>query len=335
MNGVAESVLVTGGGGFLGSAIVRMLTAQGARVSSFSRRTYATLGTLGVKQIRGDIRDSDAVSAAIEGVDLVFHTAAKAGGWGKYKDYFDINVTGTENVIAACKHHHVSRLIYTSSPSVVFDKKDKAGIDESAPYATHFQTHYPATKAKAEQAVRKAGREGLPTIALRPHLIWGPGDNHLVPRILKRAERLKRVGDGSNLVDTTYIDNAARAHILAARKLKENPALSGNIYFVSQGTPVPLWEMVDHILAAAGKEPVKGSVSPRIAWVAGAVLEGIYKLFQITSEPFMTRFGATELATSHWFDISAVKRDLGYEAAVSIPEGLERLADWLKKKSIN
>lgn len=329
MNQPVESVLITGGGGFLGSAIARMITAEGGGVSSFSRRFYSDLDALGVKQIQGDIRDRDAVMSACEGVDLVFHTAAKAGGWGKYRDFFDINVTGTENIIAACKFHHVSRLIYTSSPSVVFDKKDKAGINESAPYATHFQAHYPATKSQAEQAVRKAAGEGLPTISLRPHLIWGPGDNHLVPRILKRAHRLKRIGDGSNRVDTTYIDNAALAHLLAARKLKENPALSGNVYFISQGEPIPLWDMVDKILAADGKDPVTGRVSPRVAWMVGAVLEGVHMVFGISREPFMTRFGATELATSHWFDITAAREDLGYAPTISTEEGLGRLAKWL------
>ncbi len=329
MNQPAESVLITGGGGFLGSAIVRMITAEGGGVSSFSRRFYSDLDALGVKQIQGDVRDRDAVMSACEGVDLVFHTAAKAGGWGKYRDFFDINVTGTENIIAACKHHQVSRLIYTSSPSVVFDKKDKTGINESAPYVTHFQAHYPATKAQAEQAVRKAAGEGLPTISLRPHLIWGPGDNHLVPRILERSHRLKRIGDGSNRVDTTYIDNAALAHLLAARKLKENPVLSGNVYFISQGEPIPLWNMVDKILAADGKDPVTGRVSPRVAWMVGAVLEGFHKVFGISREPFMTRFGATELATSHWFDITAAREDLGYAPTISTEEGLDRLAKWL------
>lgn len=331
MTGRVESILVTGGGGFLGGALVRRLVQTGARVKSFSRGFYPDLDVLGIEQIQGCLQDLSAVTAACEEVDLVFHTAAKAGGWGKYQDYFDINVTGTEHIIAACRQNRVSRLIYTSSPSVVFDHLDKAGIDESAPYAKTFQTHYPATKALAEQAVRRAGREDLLTISLRPHLIWGPGDNHLVPRILKRAKRLRRIGDGKNLVDTTYIDNAAEAHLLAARKLKDNSALSGKVYFISQGEPIPLWDMVDEILRAAGKEPVKGCVSPRVAWLAGACLEGIHKLLKLSREPFMTRFGATELATSHWFDITAARVDLDYRPLISTKEGLARLAAWLRQ----
>ena len=335
MHHSTESILVTGGGGFLGGAIVSMMVEKGARVRSFARGFYPTLDSIGVEQICGDLQDATSVHAACEGVDVVFHTAAKAGVWGDPKAYHSINVTGTENVIAACRFHQVSRLIYTSSPSVVLDGKDQAGIDESAPYPSTYETAYPATKARAEQAVRTAGQEDLLTLSLRPHLIWGPKDNHLVPRIIQRAKRLKRIGDGSNLVDTVYIDNAARAHVIAARKLKENPALSGNVYFISQGEPVPLWEMIDNILYAAGKDPVKGRISPRMAWLVGAVLERIYKWLHLSGEPPMTRFVATELSIAHWFNIDAAHRDLGYEPTVSTEAGLERLAQWLKQHPIH
>jgi nucleoside-diphosphate-sugar epimerase len=182
--------------------------------------------------------------------------------------------------------------------------------------------------------IRRAGREGLPTISLRPHLIWGPKDNHLVPRIIRRARRLKRIGDGTNLVDTVYIDNAARAHVLAAQRLKERPSLSGNVYFISQGEPVPLWEMVDRILQAADKDPVRGSLSYRMAWLMGVGLERSYRWLRLPGEPPMTRFVANELSTSHWFNIDAARRDLGYEPAVSTETGLERLAHWLKQHPI-
>lgn len=334
MNQTDESVLVTGGGGFLGGAIVSMLVKQGARVRSFARHRYPALDTLGVEQVQGDLQDAQAVSAACEGIDTVFHTAAKAGVWGAFDEYFAINVTGTENVIAACRHHRVSRLIYTSSPSVVFDGKDQAGIDESTPYPATHKTPYPATKARAEQMVRKTGRNDVLTLSLRPHLIWGPKDNHLVPRIIRRAHRLKRIGDGANLVDTVYIDNAAQAHVLAAQKLKEDPSLSGNVYFISQGEPVPLWEIVDRILYAAGKDPVKGQISPRMARLMGTGFERIYKWLHLPGEPPMTRFVATELSTAHWFNIDAARRDLGYEPTVSIEAGLACLTHWLKQYPI-
>jgi nucleoside-diphosphate-sugar epimerase len=229
----------------------------------------------------------------------------------------------------------VQRLIYTSSPSVVFDGKDMQGVDESVPYPATFHAHYPHTKALAEQSVMDAARSGLPAVALRPHLIWGPGDNHLVPRILSRAGKLRMVGDGKNLVDTIYIDNAAHAHLLAEASLKTNPAISGRTYFISQDSPIGLWEMIDHILDAGGKPPVQKSISPTAAYFAGTLCEGFFKLFQIKREPPMTRFVARELATSHWFNISAAKRDLGYEPKVSTDEGLQRLADWIEDKKLS
>jgi 2-alkyl-3-oxoalkanoate reductase len=324
-----QKILVTGGGGFLGGAIVSRLVKRGDSVRSFSRGSYPKLDSLGVEQIRGDIADKAAVEKALAGVDLVFHTAAKPGVWGAYRHYFDTNVVGTRNVLDACKKHEVSRLVYTSSPSVVFDGRDMEGVDETAPYPETFHAHYPKTKALAEQAVREAAEQGLPGIVLRPHLIWGPGDNHLVPRIIARAKRLVQVGRGHNLVDTIYIDNAADAHILAADKLKERPDLSGKIYFISQDEPILLWDMINAILGAAGCDPVTRSISKRTARAIGAVLETIHKLPGIQSEPRMTRFLAEELATAHWFDISAAKRDLGYSPKVSTEEGLIRLEKWL------
>jgi nucleoside-diphosphate-sugar epimerase len=329
-----RSILVTGGGGFLGKAIVRELLADGHRVASFSRRRYPVLDRLGVEQISGDIADAGAVARAARGRDTVFHTAAKAGVGGAFDDYFRPNVTGTRNVIAACRAGGAATLVYTSSPSVVFDGQDMAGADESAPYPARYHAPYPQTKAMAEQMVLAAADRQLKTIALRPHLIWGPQDNHLVPRIVARAKRLRQVGDGRNRVDTIYIDNAARAHLLAMQALAKKPALSGKVYFVSDDHPIALWEMVNRILAAAGKPPVKGRISPRAAYCIGTVLEWAYRTFRIAGEPPMTRFVARELATSHWFDISAAKRDLGYRPHISIDEGLRRLRGWLRESGL-
>lgn len=285
---------------------------------------------MGVASICGDIRDAGALERACKGVDTVFHVAALPGVWGRYETYHGVNVEGTRNVISACKASGVSRLIYTSSPSVVFDGGDMEGVDESVPYPEQFHAHYPHTKAIAEQEVRRAAQEGLHTIALRPHLIWGPEDNHLVPRILARARQLRQVGNGRNRVDTIYIDNAAHAHILAAERLAGNPELSGRIYFISQGEPIRLWDMVNRILEAGGKPPVKGRISVRTAKIMGTVCEGVYTLLKISAEPPMTRFVAGELSTSHWFDIGAARRELGYKPLVSTEEGLKRLAAWLK-----
>ncbi len=327
-----EKVMVTGGGGFLGKAIVKLLRQKGDDVTSFSRNRYSDLASMGVQQIQGDVSDKGAVEQACKGVDLLFHVAAKPGIWGDYSDYYKTNVVGTQNVISACKKHHVSRLVYTSSPSVIFNGTDMEGVDESVPYPDKFYAHYPKTKAMAEQHVVGSTSESLKTIILRPHLIWGPGDNHLVPRIIERAKRLVRVGNGRNLVDTIYIDNAAEAHIMAANRLEERHTLSGKIYFISQGNPVPLWEMVDNILRAAGLAPVQRSVPYGFAWIVGAFLELVYKTFNITGEPQMTRFLAKELATAHWFNISAARNDLGYIPRISTKKGLIRLESWLKNK---
>jgi nucleoside-diphosphate-sugar epimerase len=319
--------LVTGGGGFLGQAIVRGLRKRGARVRSFSRQAHAPLQALGVEQLAGDLADPAAVAAAVQGCEIVFHVAAKPGIWGDYGDYYRPNVTGTQNVIAACRRHGVRRLVHTSSPSVVFDGRDMEGVDESAPYPAHFEAHYPHTKALAEQLVRAANDPQLATVSLRPHLIWGPGDNHLLPRLAARARagQLARIGSRAKLIDTVYVDNAAEAHLLAADRLAPGSPVAGRVYFISQGEPVPLWEMVNRLLEAAGAPPVTREVP---VWLAMALAWGIENAHRLTGnqrEPRLTRFVVRELSTAHWFNISAARRDLGYSPRISIAEGLELL----------
>jgi nucleoside-diphosphate-sugar epimerase len=327
-----DAVLVTGGGGFLGLAIVRALAARGDRVRSFSRNAHLDLEALGVEQVRGDIADLRALERACAGMDAVFHTAAKPPPWGRYDEYHRTNVLGTQRVIAACLACGVPRLIHTSTPSVIFDGRDLEGVDESVPYPARHTAAYAATKALAEQAVIQAAGGALRTVVLRPHQIWGPGDPHFVPRIIARAGRLRRIGDGRNRVDTTYIDNAAEAHLLAADALGAGPDLSGRVYFISQGEPLPAWDMIDAILEAAGLDPVKGWVSHRLARTAGLVFEKLFAWLRLPGEPPMTRFVADALATAHWFDISAARRDLGYAPTVSTAEGLRRLAAWLQRQ---
>jgi len=326
-------VLVTGGGGFLGGAIVQMLCERGDEVRSFSRGEYSRLAALGVQQFQGDLGDKEAVARAARGCELIFHVAAKAGIWGSYRDFYQANVVGTENVIAACRSNHIARLVHTSSPSVVFDGRDVEGGDETLPYPSTYEAHYPATKALAERLALAANSAELAVTSLRPHLIWGPGDNHLVPRIVAkgRAGKLRRIGTRPNLVDTIYVDNAARAHLLAADRLYPGSVVAGNNYFISNGEPLPLWVMVNHILAAADLPPVTRSIPPQLAVVVGGLCEGLWRLFRLSGEPPMTRFVAHELASAHWFDISAARRDLGYEPEISIREGLIRLRQWLQQ----
>jgi nucleoside-diphosphate-sugar epimerase len=319
--------LVTGGGGFLGGAMVHRLVARGDRVASLARGHYPALDALGVMQQRGDVADAAAVSKAAAGCDVVFHVAAKAGIWGSYDEYYQANVVGTRNVLESCRRHSIRRLVYTSSPSVVFTGRDMEGVNESAPYPDHYDAYYPQTKAEAERLVLAANGPDLATVALRPHLIWGPGDNQLIPRIVARARsgRLRRIGSLITKIDTTYIDNAADGHLLAADRLGQGSPVAGKAYFLSQGEPVLTWEFINRILQAAEVAPVTRGVPFWAAYAAACFLETWYGLFRIRSEPPMTRFLARELATSHWFDISAARRDLGYEPKVSIDEGLRRL----------
>ena len=319
---------VTGGGGFLGLALVKILREEGHDVVSLQRGFYPELETTGARCLRGDIGDLESVRKAAAGCDTVFHVAAKAGVWGKYEDYYRANVLGTRNVIDACRDLKIPRLVATSSPSAVFGGRDESGISESAPYPRKYLSPYPQTKAIAEQLVLSANGGDLATVALRPHLIWGPGDPHLVPRVIDRAisGRLALVGDGENLVDATYIDNAARAHLLAAERLDVDSPCAGNAYFISNGEPLPMRELLNRILAAGGLKPVEKSVPPALAYLAGWFLETLYRLTGKTEEPVMTRFVARQLSTAHWYDIAAARRDLDYRPAVGIDEGMERLA---------
>jgi nucleoside-diphosphate-sugar epimerase len=321
--------LVTGGGGFLGGAVVRQLLRRGATVRSFTRSSYSWLAEQKVEQIHGDLADRSAVLEATAGCDIVFHTAAKAGVWGRYSEYHATNVIGTENIILACQTHGIARLVYTSTPSVVHSGGDIEGANESLPYPRHFEAAYPETKALAERAVLGANGPTLATVALRPHLIWGPGDPHLIPRVLDRARagKLKRIGTRPVVVDVTYVENAADAHLLAADRLSVHSPIAGKAYFISNGEPVPLWDFLNRVLADAGLPPVTKSVPVWLAKLAGGILERTYKLFGLSAEPPMTRFVAAQLSTSHWYDLTAARRDLGYSPRVTIEEGLKRLAE--------
>jgi nucleoside-diphosphate-sugar epimerase len=325
--------LVTGGGGFLGKAVVRQLLERGDNVRTTNRNTYPDLDKLGVEQVRGDIGIASDASKAVEGCDIVYHVAAKAGMWGLYDDYYLSNVVGTENIIKACREKGVGKLVYTSSPSVIFSGKDMQGVNESVPYPEKFLANYPLTKAMAERIVIKANDARLSTVSLRPHLIFGPGDNHLFPGIIKRAEagRLLIVGTGKNLIDLVYVDNAARAHLQAGDKLYPGSAVAGKVYFISNGEPITLEDSFNKIMKIIGKPPVTRHLNAKLAYYGGAILETIYGLLRIKSDPLVTRFIAHELSSSHWFDISAAKKDFGYNPSISIDEGFRILGEYYKE----
>ncbi len=327
-------VLVTGAGGFLGGGIARALCERGDEVISFQRGDYPGLKALGIQTYKGDLADSSLLLEASKNCDALIHVAAKAGVWGDYRDYYRSNVSATLKVIEACRENNITRLVFTSSPSIVFAGEDEDGIDESTPLPEHYLTNYQRTKAEAEEAVLSANDGRLATIALRPHLIFGPGDPHLAPRIIARAAkgRLRLVGNKKNLVDITYIDNAVSAHLLALDSLKVKATCAGKAYFISNGEPLPMADIVNRILQAAGLSAVEKTVSARTAYLAGCVMELIYSALQIKSEPAMTRFIARQLSCSHWYNISAARRDLNYEVKVSIDEGMQRLRESLQKQ---
>ncbi|MFA6003710.1 MAG: NAD-dependent epimerase/dehydratase family protein [Elusimicrobiota bacterium] len=324
-------VLVTGGGGFLGSAVARRLQFRGHSVTSFSRRRYPELEAEGIACAVGDLADARAVAEACSGRDAVVHVAAKVGLGGAYADFQRSNVVGTANVIRACQDLRVPRLVFTSSPSVVFDGQDVEGVDERAPYPRRFDSCYSQTKAVAEEMVLSADSPSLATVAIRPHLVWGPGHNHIVSRIVAqgRAGQLRRIIGHNKRVDATYIDDAAAAHLLALEKLAPGSPIAGKAYFISAGDPRPIWEIVDGILKAAGLPPVSKCVPRPAAQAAAWAMESFYRLARRSDEPRLTRFLVNQLCTAHWFDISAARRDLGYKPAVALEDGLERLRVWL------
>lgn len=328
-------VLVTGGGGFLGTAICQALVERGEAVTSFQRSFHPALDAMGVRQVLGDLSDADAVMRACAGHEAVLHNAAKAGAWGSYQSYYDSNVRGTENVIAACRANGIGRLVYTSTPSVTHSGRSpvQGGNEVDTPYGEHFKAPYPATKMIAEKAVLAANSGLLATVALRPRLIWGPGDTQLLPRLVERARagRLRFVDGGHNRMDTTYIENAAQAHVEALDQLRPGAACAGKPYFISNGEPLAVREIVNALLHAAGEPPVDKSIPYPLAYGVGAMLELAWRVLGLDGEPPMTRFLAEQLSTPHWYDISAAGRDLGYRPRVSVAEGLERTAAWWQR----
>lgn len=340
---------MTGGTGFLGRRIVERLLAQGRRVTVLARRPAPDLEARGVRFVRAALDDAAAVSAACAGADTVFHVAARVGIWGGYDEYFRANVLGTRAVLDGCRRHHVRRLVHTSTPSVVYHGGDIAGANENLPLTTHCPSAYPLTKAIAEREVLAANSCDLRTMALRPHLIWGVGDPHLVPRLLDRARsgRLRIVGSGRNRVDMVHIENAVEAHLLAEAALlrDDTPAgpagaanepaarrrADGRAFFITNGEPVVLWDWINELLRALGERPITHRVSLRTATAIGATCETAWRILRLRGEPPLTRFVAAELAKDHWFDISAAREALGYAPRIGMAEGTAELVASLRR----
>lgn len=338
------STLVTGGTGFLGRHLVERLLAEGRRVTVLGRTPAPDLVTRGVTFIRASLDDAAAVTAACAGITTVFHTAARVGVWGRYEDFHRTNVLGTRALLEGCRRHGVRTFVYTSTPSVVYNGRDLAGADESLPLTTACPSPYPLTKAIAEREVLAANSPTLRTVALRPHLIWGVGDPHLVPRVLARAraDRLRIVGAGRNRVDMVHVDNAVDAHLNAEAALMLGHAIrdqaegaAGRAYFITNGEPVVLWDWINGLLTALGEPPVTRRIPLGAATALGAVCEAAWRVLPLRGEPPMTRFVAAELAKDHWFDITAARRDLGYAPRVTMAAGTAELVAALKRAPKN
>jgi 2-alkyl-3-oxoalkanoate reductase len=334
-NPATGAVLVTGGTGFLGRRLVERLLAEGRSVAILGRTPAPDLEARGVRFIRAALDDAPAVRAACAGIETVFHVAAKVGVWGRYDDFFRINVLGTRALLDGCREHGVNYVVHTSTPSVVYNGRDLANADESLPLTADCPSAYPLTKAIAEREVLAANSPALRTVALRPHLIWGVGDPHLVPRILARARagRLRIVGGGRNRVDMVHVENAVDAHLLAARALRQPAsAAAGKAYFITNDEPVVLWDWINQLLTALREPPVTRRLSLRTASLIGAMCETLWRVLPLRGEPPMTRFIAAELAKDHWFNLSAARRDLGYTPRISMAAGTAELVAFLNAR---
>lgn len=322
-------VLVTGGGGFLGFEICKALHNYGHAAINFSRNHYEKLDSIDVKTIKGSLTNMQDIEEALINIDAVIHTAAIAGVWGKKEDFYNTNYLGTKNLVDSCLKLNIKYFINTSSPSVVFGKDDILNGDESLEYPNKYLTHYAKTKAMAENYVLDNCSESFLAVSLRPHLIFGEDDPHIIPRLVESSKkgRLKIVGSGENLVDVIHVTNAAKAHVDALNSLVLNISISKNCYFIGQEAPVNLWTFINKILVAKKQEPVVDSISFKKAYYLGLVLEIIYKMLGINKpEPPMTRFIATQLGKNHYFSHTKASRDFNYSIGIQIDEAIRQLA---------
>ena len=314
-------VLVTGATSLVGSAVVNLLQDRGDSVTVLQRRSSG----LDVTEHLGDIANRTAVTAAMTGVDAVVHVAGRAAATGEWALFEDTNVLGTRNVIDAARDAGVTRFVHVSSPSVAHSGQSLVGAPAGPADPEHARGHYARSKAQAELIALGANSASMSVVAIRPHLIWGPGDTQLVGRIVDRARsgRLAIVGSGASLIDTIYIDNAAEALVAA---LDRAPELGGRAFVVTNGQPRPVREVLDRIVMAAGVERPRIKVPYRVAHTGGLVVDRVWEHRKIESDPPMTSFLAEQLGTAHWFDQRETRRALKWRPKVTMEEGFRRLA---------
>jgi nucleoside-diphosphate-sugar epimerase len=326
--------VVTGGGGFLGRRIAQLLLARGDHVTVIARQCYPDLERLGAICVQADVRDAVALQSTLSGSDVVFHVAAKTGHWGPRAAFQSVNVDGTESVLAAVRSVDVPALVYTSTPSVIGYSHDVENGGPDTPYAGKLWSAYAESKMKGEQLVLAANSDNLATIALRPHLIFGPGDKFL-SRIARLAAqgRLRIIGSGQNRIDLTYVDNAAWAHLDAADALHARTATcAGKAYFISNGEPVKAWEWLNQILVELRLPPASRPLSLRSAHIVALLAESLWRILSLDGEPPITRFLAAAVARSHWFDMEPARRDLGYHVRVHMTDATRITLQWLSRE---
>jgi nucleoside-diphosphate-sugar epimerase len=327
--------LVTGGGGYLGRHIAKQLLKRGDEVIVLGRHRYREMEAAGAEGVVCDLAvDSSILTDSLAGVDVVFHAAALPPHWAPKRVFQAVNVDGTRRVVDACRAAGVTRLVYTSTPSTTFDGTDAChATEEDCPYPDQYETPYAETKAEAEQLVLAANGPELATTALRPHLIYGPEEPHMLPRIIERNRlgRLKIVGTGDNKVGLTFIDNAAAAHLQAADALAAGSANAGRAYFVTDPEPVALWSWINELLQGLKEPTIDKHISVPTARLIGRLLEIAWTLLPLSGDPPMTRFIASQLSTSHWYDLTAAQRDFGLRPVVDGREGLSRTIAWFER----
>jgi len=325
--GSPGTVLVTGATGFLGGHVVRALLAQGRAVRAMGRNLQAglALSALGADFVPVDLTDRAPTVEACRGVRAVIHAGALSSAWGKVRDFYETNVTGTEHVIAGCLAHGVDRLVYISSPSVLSRFEVQRGLDESQPLPERFVSVYSETKAQAERRVQEARDRGLRTVILRPKAIYGPGDQAIFPRIVEAVSRgrFPILGDGSTVTDITHVEDVVQAVL---RALDAEKAV-GNIYHITGGQEVNLLEVVKRIIERRGYPPLRRTVPAGRAMLAAGVVEDLWRALRLKGEPPLTRYKVSIMVYSQTYDITAARRDLGYEPRVSWQEGVTRFLD--------
>ncbi|SCL55495.1 NAD-dependent epimerase/dehydratase family protein [Micromonospora yangpuensis] len=317
-------VLVTGASGMLGGAVATTLADRGDRVRVLQRRPSALAG---VDEHRGDIGDPAAVRAAVDGVDAVVHLAAKVSMTGRWPDFQRTNIDGTAHLLDAARAAGVTRFVQVSSPSVAHHGTGLVGVGADPADPDRARGDYARSKAAAELLALAADAPDFAVLALRPHLVWGPGDTQLVARIVQRARagRLALVGAGTALIDTTYVSNAAEA-IVAGLDRAAEPDVHGQAFVVTNGEPRTVAELVGRICAAAGARPPRLRVPVAAATAGGTAVQRLWPALGRADEPPMTRFLAEQLSTAHWFDQRRTRAALRWSPRVSLAEGFTRLA---------